>query len=186
MWDLLTVNTNLWCPTAATGFLLFLSFVLKMKIQHVISCSSNSPLLSSLRRKQFEAQLRLFVFFHDCEELEAWLYERCLRLQTAGLGRDLTHIQLSQHKHKVNHTDTHRHGISTFWLWFSDHNLFYKCGRHNNIFPESLSLLIIICVYLYMCLCFSVCNCMFVCCCLSRPVLPSKKEIWVWMEHSKV
>ncbi|XP_044022541.1 spectrin beta chain, non-erythrocytic 5 isoform X2 [Siniperca chuatsi] len=57
--------------------------------------------LSSSRRRQLEAQLRLFEFFYDCEELEAWLYERWLRLQTAGLGRDLSHIQLTQHKHKV-------------------------------------------------------------------------------------
>ncbi|XP_034432002.1 spectrin beta chain, non-erythrocytic 1 [Hippoglossus hippoglossus] len=57
--------------------------------------------LSSNRRKQLEAQLRLFEFFHDCEELEAWLWERWLRLQTAGLGRDLSHIQLAQHNHKV-------------------------------------------------------------------------------------
>ncbi|KAI4798393.1 hypothetical protein KUCAC02_022079, partial [Chaenocephalus aceratus] len=33
--------------------------------------------------------------------MEAWLYERWLRLQIAGLGRDLNHIQLAQHKHKV-------------------------------------------------------------------------------------
>ncbi|KAM7403778.1 hypothetical protein PAMA_004285 [Pampus argenteus] len=57
--------------------------------------------LSSNRRRQLEAQLRLFEFFHDCEELDAWLYERWLRLQTAGLGRDLNHVQLAQHKHKV-------------------------------------------------------------------------------------
>ncbi|XP_060938197.1 spectrin beta chain, non-erythrocytic 2 [Limanda limanda] len=57
--------------------------------------------LSSNRRKQLEAQLRLFEFFHDCEELEAWLWERWLRLQTAGLGRDLSHIQLAQHNHKA-------------------------------------------------------------------------------------
>ncbi|XP_030614955.1 spectrin beta chain, non-erythrocytic 5 [Archocentrus centrarchus] len=57
--------------------------------------------LSSSRRRQLEAQLRLFEFFFDCEELEAWLYERWLRLQTAGLGRDLNHIQLAQQKHKA-------------------------------------------------------------------------------------
>lgn len=54
-----------------------------------------------------EAQFRLFEFFYDCEELEAWLYERWLSLQTAGLGRDLNHIQLNQHKHKVG---LHRQG----------------------------------------------------------------------------
>uniref|UniRef100_A0A3Q1IZP4 Calponin-homology (CH) domain-containing protein n=1 Tax=Anabas testudineus TaxID=64144 RepID=A0A3Q1IZP4_ANATE len=52
-------------------------------------------------RKQLEAQLKLFEFFYDCEELEAWLYERWLRLQTAGLGRDLNQNQLAQQKHKV-------------------------------------------------------------------------------------
>ncbi|KAK2826814.1 hypothetical protein Q5P01_021028 [Channa striata] len=57
--------------------------------------------LSSNRRKQLEAQLTLFEFFYDCEEVEAWLYERWLRVQTAGLGRDLNYIQLAQHKHKV-------------------------------------------------------------------------------------
>ncbi|XP_022067652.2 spectrin beta chain, non-erythrocytic 5 isoform X2 [Acanthochromis polyacanthus] len=57
--------------------------------------------LSSSRRRQLEAQLRLFEFFYDGEELEAWLYERWVKLQTAGLGRDLNHIQLAQHKHKV-------------------------------------------------------------------------------------
>ncbi|KAK5886954.1 hypothetical protein CesoFtcFv8_017933 [Champsocephalus esox] len=57
--------------------------------------------LSSNRRRQLEAQLKLFEFFHDSEEMEAWLYERWLRLQIAGLGRDLNHIQLAQHKHKV-------------------------------------------------------------------------------------
>nr|XP_046269773.1 spectrin beta chain, non-erythrocytic 5 [Scatophagus argus] len=57
--------------------------------------------LSSNRKRQLEAQLRLFEFFYDCEELEAWLYERWVRLQTSGLGRDLNHIQQSQHKHKL-------------------------------------------------------------------------------------
>uniref|UniRef100_G3N8Q4 Spectrin, beta, non-erythrocytic 5 n=1 Tax=Gasterosteus aculeatus TaxID=69293 RepID=G3N8Q4_GASAC len=57
--------------------------------------------LSSSRRLQLEAQRRLFDFFSDCEEAEFWCYERRLRIQTAGLGRDLNHIQLSQHKHKL-------------------------------------------------------------------------------------
>ncbi|KAM8913952.1 spectrin beta chain, non-erythrocytic 5 isoform 3-T3 [Spinachia spinachia] len=57
--------------------------------------------LSSSRRLQLEAQRRLFDFFSDCEEAEFWCYERRLRIQSAGLGRDLNHIQLSQHKHKL-------------------------------------------------------------------------------------
>ncbi|XP_024910886.1 spectrin beta chain, non-erythrocytic 5 isoform X2 [Cynoglossus semilaevis] len=55
----------------------------------------------SSRRTQLEAHFRLFEFFHDCEELEAWLYERLLKLQTTGLGRDLNHIQVAQQKHKL-------------------------------------------------------------------------------------
>ncbi|XP_026156546.1 spectrin beta chain, non-erythrocytic 5 isoform X2 [Mastacembelus armatus] len=65
--------------------------------------------LSSNRRRQLEAQLKLFEFFHDCEELEAWVYERWLRLQTAGLGRDLNHIQLAQHKHKLLEAELQAH-----------------------------------------------------------------------------
>ncbi|XP_076022140.1 spectrin beta chain, non-erythrocytic 5 [Genypterus blacodes] len=57
--------------------------------------------LSKTRTIQLGAQLQLFEFFHDCEELEAWLYEHWLQLQTAGLGRDLNHIQVALNKHKV-------------------------------------------------------------------------------------
>ncbi|XP_047467733.1 spectrin beta chain, non-erythrocytic 5 [Mugil cephalus] len=57
--------------------------------------------LSENRRRRLEAELRLCEFFHDSEELEAWLYERWLRLQTTGLGRDLNHVHLAQNKHKV-------------------------------------------------------------------------------------
>lgn len=63
------------------------------------------PFCWCLRRTQLEAHFRLFEFFHDCEELEAWLYERLLKLQTTGLGRDLNHIQVAQQKHKVRHLD---------------------------------------------------------------------------------
>lgn len=52
--------------------------------------------------------MKVFEFFNDCEELEAWIYERRLRLQTAGLGQDLNHVQLAQHKHKVTAESEHR------------------------------------------------------------------------------
>ncbi|CAB1331140.1 unnamed protein product [Coregonus sp. 'balchen'] len=39
--------------------------------------------LSKNRRKMLEGQLKLFEFFHDCEEVEAWIYERWLPLQSA-------------------------------------------------------------------------------------------------------
>ncbi|XP_061843662.1 spectrin beta chain, non-erythrocytic 5 [Nerophis lumbriciformis] len=56
---------------------------------------------SSSRRILLEAQRRLFEFFHDCEDLEAWLCDRWLQLQASTLGRDLNHVQLAQHKHKA-------------------------------------------------------------------------------------
>ncbi|XP_054861726.1 spectrin beta chain, non-erythrocytic 5 isoform X3 [Amphiprion ocellaris] len=83
---------------------------LDTQYKSLVSLSSSSSLLYAADlaadsycqwRRQLEAQLRLFEFFYDGEELEAWLYERWVKLQTAGLGRDLNHIQLAQHKHKV-------------------------------------------------------------------------------------
>ena len=53
------------------------------------------------RRTGLEEQRGLFEFYFDCDELEAWIYERWLLLQTAGLGRDLSQIQQAQLKHKV-------------------------------------------------------------------------------------
>ncbi|KAM9777958.1 spectrin beta chain, non-erythrocytic 5 [Neosynchiropus ocellatus] len=57
--------------------------------------------ISSSRRRQLESQLRFFEFFHDCEELESWLYERWLRLHSVGLSRDLNQILQALLKHKV-------------------------------------------------------------------------------------
>ncbi|XP_067099877.1 spectrin beta chain, non-erythrocytic 5 [Osmerus mordax] len=70
---------------------------------------SSLEALSKNRRKQLEGQLRLFEFFHDCDEVEAWIYERWLRLQTAGLGRDLSQIQLAIQKHKVLEAEVQSH-----------------------------------------------------------------------------
>ncbi|KAM6973270.1 spectrin beta chain, non-erythrocytic 5 [Aplochiton taeniatus] len=65
--------------------------------------------LSKTRRRQLEGQLKLFEFFHDSEEMEAWIYERWLRLQTAGLGRDLSQIQMAIQKHKVLEAEVQAH-----------------------------------------------------------------------------
>lgn len=48
-----------------------------------------------------EGQLTLFEFFYDCEEMEAWIYEKWLLVQAASLGRDLSQIQQAIQKHKV-------------------------------------------------------------------------------------
>ncbi|XP_072545910.1 spectrin beta chain, non-erythrocytic 5 [Salminus brasiliensis] len=57
--------------------------------------------LSKNRRKALEGQLKLFEFFHDCEEVEAWIYEKWLLVQAASLGRDLIQIQQAIQKHKA-------------------------------------------------------------------------------------
>lgn len=53
------------------------------------------------RRKALEGHLKLFEFFNDCEEVEAWIYEKWVLLQAASLGRDLSQIQQSIQKQKV-------------------------------------------------------------------------------------
>ncbi|XP_073682671.1 spectrin beta chain, non-erythrocytic 5 [Garra rufa] len=53
------------------------------------------------RRKALEGQLKLFEYFYDCEELEAWIYEKWVLLQAASLGRDLSQIQQAIQKHKA-------------------------------------------------------------------------------------
>ncbi|XP_068070705.2 spectrin beta chain, non-erythrocytic 5 isoform X1 [Danio rerio] len=57
--------------------------------------------LSKNRRKALEGQLKLFEFFHDCEEVEAWIYEKWVLLQAASLGRDLSQIQQAIQNHKA-------------------------------------------------------------------------------------
>ncbi|XP_026142105.1 spectrin beta chain, non-erythrocytic 5 isoform X1 [Carassius auratus] len=57
--------------------------------------------VSKNRRKALEGQLKLFEFFYDCEEVEAWIYEKWVLLQAASLGRDLSQIQQAIQNHKA-------------------------------------------------------------------------------------
>nr|XP_055027307.1 spectrin beta chain, non-erythrocytic 5 [Misgurnus anguillicaudatus] len=67
-----------------------------------INAQYNSLLaLSKNRRRILEGQLKLYEFFHDCEEVEAWVYEKWFLLQAASLGRDLSQIQQAIQKHKA-------------------------------------------------------------------------------------
>ncbi|XP_076156260.1 spectrin beta chain, non-erythrocytic 5 [Alosa pseudoharengus] len=65
--------------------------------------------LSKKRRRALEEQRGLFEFYFDCEELEAWIYERWILLVTAGLGRDLSQILQAQQKHKVLEAEVQSH-----------------------------------------------------------------------------
>ncbi|XP_043119308.1 spectrin beta chain, non-erythrocytic 5 isoform X2 [Puntigrus tetrazona] len=57
--------------------------------------------LNKNRKKALEGQLKLFEFFYDCEEVEAWIYEKWVLLQAASLGRDLSQIQQAIQNHKA-------------------------------------------------------------------------------------
>ncbi|KAG7328102.1 hypothetical protein KOW79_008046 [Hemibagrus wyckioides] len=57
--------------------------------------------LSQNRRRALEGQLKLFEFFHDCEEVESWIYEKWLLVQAASLGRDLSQIEQAIQNHKT-------------------------------------------------------------------------------------
>ncbi|KAK3538029.1 hypothetical protein QTP70_027382 [Hemibagrus guttatus] len=57
--------------------------------------------LSQNRRRALEGQLKLFEFFHDCEEVEGWIYEKWLLVQAASLGRDLSQIEQAIQNHKT-------------------------------------------------------------------------------------
>ncbi|XP_061631327.1 spectrin beta chain, non-erythrocytic 5 isoform X2 [Phyllopteryx taeniolatus] len=62
---------------------------------------------SSSRRRRLSAVLVLFQFFHDCDELKAWLRERQMQLQAAALGRDVDHVTMALHKHKALEAELH-------------------------------------------------------------------------------
>jgi len=70
-------------------------------IKATILYSDNFVCFCQKRRKALEGQLKVFEFFHDCEEVEAWIYEKWVLLQAASLGRDLSQIQQAIQNHKV-------------------------------------------------------------------------------------
>ncbi|KAI1895008.1 hypothetical protein AGOR_G00101700 [Albula goreensis] len=70
---------------------------------------SSLLLQSKNRRKALQEQLKLFEFFRDCEETEAWIYERWQLLRTSGLGRDLNQILLALQKHKGLEAEVQSH-----------------------------------------------------------------------------
>ncbi|KAJ8289416.1 hypothetical protein GJAV_G00001060 [Gymnothorax javanicus] len=64
---------------------------------------------SKNRRQALQEQLRLFEFFRDCEETEAWIYEKWQLVRTASLGRDINQILLTMQKHKTVEAEVQSH-----------------------------------------------------------------------------
>ncbi|KAG5855882.1 hypothetical protein ANANG_G00001630 [Anguilla anguilla] len=70
---------------------------------------SSLLLQSKNRRQDLQEQLKLFEFFRDCEETEAWIYETWQLVRTAGLGRDLSQILLAIQRHKALEAEMQSH-----------------------------------------------------------------------------
>ncbi|KAI5616449.1 spectrin beta chain, non-erythrocytic 5 isoform X2 [Silurus asotus] len=96
-----------------------------------LKCQYDSLLaLSRNRRRALEGQLKLFEFFHDCEEVEAWIYEKWLLVQAASLGRDLTQIEQAILNHKTLEAEVQSEESLCFKLVSRGQEL---CrGRHPN------------------------------------------------------
>ncbi|XP_063295491.1 spectrin beta chain, non-erythrocytic 5 [Pelobates fuscus] len=75
--------------------------VLETKMKNLNQLYQSLVSLSKSRRSQLEEMLKLFVFYRDCGEEEAWIYEKWQVLRMADPGRDLSHITASIQKHKA-------------------------------------------------------------------------------------
>ncbi|XP_051775707.1 spectrin beta chain, non-erythrocytic 5 [Erpetoichthys calabaricus] len=62
---------------------------------------------SKIRKQALQEQQNLFEFFHDCEEVESWIYEKWQLVRTADLGRDLIQIFVTINKQKGLEAEMH-------------------------------------------------------------------------------
>ncbi|XP_069806664.1 spectrin beta chain, non-erythrocytic 5 isoform X2 [Dendropsophus ebraccatus] len=69
--------------------------VLQTKVKNLHQLYQNLVSLSKSRRLRLEELLKLYQFFQDCGEEEAWIHEKWQVLILADPGRDLSHINSS-------------------------------------------------------------------------------------------
>ncbi|XP_071971772.1 spectrin beta chain, non-erythrocytic 5 isoform X1 [Engystomops pustulosus] len=69
--------------------------LLQTKVKNLQQLYQNLVSLSKSRRLRLEELLKLYQFFQDCGEEEAWIYEKWQVLRLADPGRDLSHINSS-------------------------------------------------------------------------------------------
>ncbi|KAG2457680.1 SPTN5 protein, partial [Polypterus senegalus] len=62
---------------------------------------------SKIRKQALQEQQNLFEFFHNCEEVESWIYEKWQLVRTADLGRDLIQIFVTINKQKGLEAEMH-------------------------------------------------------------------------------
>ncbi|XP_063174452.1 spectrin beta chain, non-erythrocytic 5 [Candoia aspera] len=76
------------------------SDVLQAKYQMLHQLHRNLQDLCQTRQYQLEGALKLFEFFHECEEEQRWLSDKWKLVKMGTLGDDLTHITASLQSHK--------------------------------------------------------------------------------------
>ncbi|KAM3918253.1 spectrin beta chain, non-erythrocytic 5 [Leptodactylus fuscus] len=69
--------------------------LLQTKVKNLHQLYQNLVSLSKSRRLRLEELLKLYQFFQDCGEEEAWIHEKWQVLRLADPGRDLSHINSS-------------------------------------------------------------------------------------------
>uniref|UniRef100_A0A452IK20 Calponin-homology (CH) domain-containing protein n=1 Tax=Gopherus agassizii TaxID=38772 RepID=A0A452IK20_9SAUR len=85
------------------------SDVLHAKARMLHQLHQNLVALSKSRQSQLQEALKLFEFFHDCQEEESLISEKWQLVRTAILGRDLSQITASIQKHKALEVECNSH-----------------------------------------------------------------------------
>ncbi|XP_032649741.2 spectrin beta chain, non-erythrocytic 5 [Chelonoidis abingdonii] len=85
------------------------SDMLHAKARMLHQLYQNLVALSKSRQSQLQEALKLFEFFHDCQEEESWISEKWQLVRTAILGRDLSQITASIQKHKALEVECNSH-----------------------------------------------------------------------------
>ncbi|TFK15040.1 acyl-coenzyme A thioesterase 1 [Platysternon megacephalum] len=85
------------------------SDVLHAKARMLHQLYQNLVALSKSRQSQLQEALKLYEFFHDCQEEESWISEKWQLVRTAILGRDLSQITASIQKHKALEVECNSH-----------------------------------------------------------------------------
>uniref|UniRef100_A0A4W3JE62 Uncharacterized protein n=1 Tax=Callorhinchus milii TaxID=7868 RepID=A0A4W3JE62_CALMI len=65
--------------------------------------------LSTARQKRLEQRQAVFEIVQDCEEEQAWIWERWQLVHSATLGRDVSQITASIQKHKTLEAECNSH-----------------------------------------------------------------------------
>uniref|UniRef100_A0A8C6T493 Spectrin beta chain n=1 Tax=Neogobius melanostomus TaxID=47308 RepID=A0A8C6T493_9GOBI len=70
------------------------------RVSHVSSCLDELKQLASKRRKEIEESRKVWAFFQELEESEAWIKEKSSILAAQGFGKDLSSVLRLLQKHK--------------------------------------------------------------------------------------